>query len=705
MHVERLRIRGYRRLRGDHAFAPGLTLVTGPNEAGKSTLHDAVLRSLFGFSPEERRHRRDGSSAKDERMPWAGGAFGVTLHAHDPRGRAVLVKWDFAGDLVELQDALTGESLLRERPKQRADFEIGRRLVGMTREEFVQVCCLHQQALDTVRPSDELHQALQRAVESAPAQDIGVQGADDRLKKLLSGLGVQSGHYGELPNGELGRLKAREEALRRELESARAQRAELDGVAASLAETQTTRASLGGSATGLQQAPAYPRELVGREGELRNQLARLDARESTLQAEDARESALRVEGARESTLQAEDARESVLRVEGARESAPQAEGDRLTDGAFAPSTDNTFAPPTDTTVAPPAGRWNGRLLGAAFVLAAIGAIGAALVHPALAALLLAAGACAWAGRPRPGRAIPQPAGADPAQEARLREARLQEARLHDARLHELHELREGPLEELRALYRQAGLDSDDLAAAAAAFAERARAAQQSEERLRQIDIQIAQGQTVIEQREMDLSDPAELEVELADVHARREQIELTRDAIRIARETLREAAQATHRRVAPHLNEALQRELPRITRGRYAEGAVDEDLAIKLYAPESGALVPIDQLSRGTRDQVALIQRLEIARLLDPTAGRAPLLLDDPFAHFDSERLRLGVQLIAEVAERRQVILFTEDREVIERVQEADPACALIELPDPVGQIADASQTSAAIVADALAGT
>jgi len=651
MHVERLDIRGYRRLRGGYEFASGLTLVTGPNEAGKSTLHDAVLRSLFGFSPEERRHRRNGSSAKDERMPWAGGPFGMTLRAHGPKGRAVLVKWDFADDLVELQDALTGESLLRERPKQRADFEIGRQLVGMTREEFVQVCCLHQQALDTVRPSDELHQALQRAVESAPAQDIGVQGADDRLKKLLSGLGVQSGHYGELPGGELGRLKAREEALRRELEAARAQRAELDGVAVSLAETQTTRAGLGGSA-GLQQAPAYPRELVGREGELRNQLARLDAREGALQAE----------------------------------------GDRSTDGAL--------VPPTDNAVAPPAGRWNGRLLGAAFVLAAIGTIGAALVHPALAALLLAAGAAAWAGRPRSGRAMPQPAVADPEQEARL-----QEARLHDARLHELHELREGPLGELRDLYRQAGLQSDDLAAAAAAFAERARAAQQSEERLRQIDIQIAQGQTVIEQREMDLSDPAELEVQLADVHARREQIELTRDAIRIARETLREAAQATHRRVAPHLNEALQRELPRITRGRYAEGAVDEDLAIKLYAPESGALVSIEQLSRGTRDQVALFQRLEIARLLDPTAGRAPLLLDDPFAHFDSERLRLGVQLIAEVAERRQVILFTEDAEVIERVQEADPACALIELPDPVGQIADASQAGAVIVADALAGT
>jgi uncharacterized protein YhaN len=94
--------------------------------------------------------------------------------------------------------------------------------------------------------------------------------------------------------------------------------------------------------------------------------------------------------------------------------------------------------------------------------------------------------------------------------------------------------------------------------------------------------------------------------------------------------------------------------------------------------------VSIEQLSRGTRDQVALVQRLEIARLLDATSGDAPLLLDDPFAHFDAERLRLGAELIAEVSGRRQVILFTEDTMVMERMQEACSECTVIELPDPV---------------------
>ena len=37
------------------------------------------------------------------------------------------------------------------------------------------------------------------------------------------------------------------------------------------------------------------------------------------------------------------------------------------------------------------------------------------------------------------------------------------------------------------------------------------------------------------------------------------------------------------------------------------------------------------------------MQRLEIARLLTPTKGKPPLLLDDPLAHYDKERMRYGL--------------------------------------------------------------
>ncbi len=891
MRLERLDIRGYRRLRGTYELAPGLTLITGPNEAGKSTLHDALVRSLFGFSPEERR-RRDGSSPKDERMPWAGGPFGLSLRAHDREGHAVLVTWDFASDLAELQDAVTGKSLLHEQPKQRGDYELGQRLVGMTREEFIQVCCLYQEALDTVRPSEELHAALQRSVESAPAEDIGVQSADERLGKLLSSLGVHGGHYGPLPNGELQRLLTREDTLQDELATSSEQRVELDRIAARLDEARKHRVKLAERATVLQQAslraaaegleqrwkraqtllakqhdrpitePTLQRELVGREQELRNQLAKLDAREPSLVSEVDRCSGEIAEQERAQT----GAQERVAALRGYAQVNPAGEeevrtllADIRASTEETPDEQPTAAPDRDPRVArfrdrrdeliaqraaSEGGQWNNRLLAVALLLAVIGATGAAVVNPALAVLLLAAAACAWAAKSRGSRAdfdsllgfdghsfeqldrarieedrslssfhaaqearentkikqrerrdelhrmleaaIPLHEGdetsgdliqrgeaylsrcdgarklAEAAGEQQRIGARLNELRGPARRLDELKEERKGPAGELRGLYLQAGIDADDLAAAAAAFAEQAKSTQQDEERtkrsdqasaaleelldgateeellrkletargrvheheqahghlaldglpvdpasleparvevereLNRQDVEIAQVQTAVNAREASLVDPADLDVELAQVHARREHVELKRDAIRIARDALDKAAQDTHRRVAPRLNKALRRELPRITRGRYKEGTVDEDLAVKLYAPESGRLVSIEQLSRGTRDQVALIQRLEIARLLDPSAGEAPLLLDDPFAHFDSERLRLGVELIAEVAERRQVILFTENVEVAQKVRDACPSCALIELADPVNRAPDTSKAGMA---------
>ena len=720
MRLERLDIRGYGRLRGSYELAPGLTLVTGPNEAGKSTLHDALIHSLYGFSREERRGRRERSSQKDERMPWTGGQFGLTLRARDREDRTVLAVWDFATDLAVLQDADTGAPLLREKPKRREEYELGTRLVGMTREEFLQVCCLHQEALATVSPSEELRASLQRSLESAPTEEIGVQSADERLRKLLSGLGVHSGHYRELPGGELQRLAVRERALLEELATARSQRAELDSFAASLdeaheryAELAQRKVELTTHAEELQRA-SLQAAAARAQASLRTHVHELELRCTHAIASLA---APQPAGASASDLEDRAAGAPASTLEDRAVGAPTS--DLKGPAAGAPVGPTTGIPEVDPVVArfrerrdellamrahPDRPSWNAGLLAAALVIAAIAAIGAAIVNPALAGLLLGAAALAWAARPQPlqGTGPDSPlADFDGRSFAELDRARIEEDRRLTSLEAERIAERIAAQRELHAA--QAQLRTHEHAHGVLAGESSALDPESPqpdlvglEAQLRETDTQTTRLHTVIGEREAGLADPADLEVQLAEVHSRRERVELERDAVRIARDALRDAAQDTHRRVAPYLNEALRRELPRITRGRYAEGAVDEDLAISLYAPESGTLVNIEQLSRGTRDQVALVQRLEIARLLDPTAGRAPLLLDDPFAHFDPERLRLGAELIAEVAERRQVILFTEDPEVARQIGESCPSCVSIELPDPVRESADAPERSVA---------
>lgn len=189
--------------------------------------------------------------------------------------------------------------------------------------------------------------------------------------------------------------------------------------------------------------------------------------------------------------------------------------------------------------------------------------------------------------------------------------------------------------------------------------------------------------TRIKEREDGGADVAPIEEEIADTERRIARIELARDAIRIARDVLREAARETHRKFAPHLNAALERNLPRITDGRYRKAVVGEDLQIQVEAPEHGRMVPVDLLSRGTQDQIYLVERLEIARLLDRTTGAAPMLLDDPFAHFDAVRLRLALAVLGEVALERQVVLFSEDAGLVGELRELCPECTVITLPEP----------------------
>src|SRR5439155_10696240 len=131
---------------------------------------------------------------------------------------------------------------------------------------------------------------------------------------------------------------------------------------------------------------------------------------------------------------------------------------------------------------------------------------------------------------------------------------------------------------------------------------------------------------------------------------------------------------------APHLNKALKRNLAKITGGRYEEAMVNSDLAVQVVVPEDGRLHSADDLSRATKDQLFLVHRLEIARLLAPTKGTAPLLLDDPFAHYDERRLRYGLEIVAETAQDQQVILFSEEPAIAALAAELCATCIVIEL-------------------------
>ena len=99
-----------------------------------------------------------------------------------------------------------------------------------------------------------------------------------------------------------------------------------------------------------------------------------------------------------------------------------------------------------------------------------------------------------------------------------------------------------------------------------------------------------------------------------------ERLEHVDRVLRLAETELAEAAAETYRDFAPLLNASLEAGISRLTGGRYAHAFVDEELSIRVEAPETGAVVDLDRLSVGTQKQAYLVQRLELVRLLCPGA-------------------------------------------------------------------------------------
>ena len=143
-------------------------------------------------------------------------------------------------------------------------------------------------------------------------------------------------------------------------------------------------------------------------------------------------------------------------------------------------------------------------------------------------------------------------------------------------------------------------------------------------------------------------------------HAERHLASLDRRA-RAARHlwrTLQAHRDAAHRAYVQPYTEALE------TLGRtvYGDGfsvTVDEQLTLATRTLD-GTTVPFEELSGGAKEQLGILARLAVARLVDPTQG-VPVVIDDALGYSDPERLQQMGQVLGASAGGSdvQVILLT----------------------------------------------
>jgi len=159
----------------------------------------------------------------------------------------------------------------------------------------------------------------------------------------------------------------------------------------------------------------------------------------------------------------------------------------------------------------------------------------------------------------------------------------------------------------------------------------------------------------------------EIEEERAAVERRIEELDFERRAVGYAMAQIEEVARDKHSRIAPRLAAAASAFLSEITAGAYEELLIDRDLRISVRIPQTKRIgKDIEQrLSKGTVDQIYLALRLAMVRILSENRESIPMLLDDPFANYDDERLERTMRLLARITENHQILLFTCHEDVV----------------------------------------
>ena len=123
--------------------------------------------------------------------------------------------------------------------------------------------------------------------------------------------------------------------------------------------------------------------------------------------------------------------------------------------------------------------------------------------------------------------------------------------------------------------------------------------------------------------------------------------------------TLNAAERGTMKKAARFLEQRMARDIERVTGGRYRRLRVDEKtLTFTVYSPELDDWIDVRRLSQGTLDQLYLCARLGIVRQVTQPAA-PPLIFDDPFVTFDAERAERALKMLKELAHDFQVIYLT----------------------------------------------
>ncbi len=138
------------------------------------------------------------------------------------------------------------------------------------------------------------------------------------------------------------------------------------------------------------------------------------------------------------------------------------------------------------------------------------------------------------------------------------------------------------------------------------------------------------------------------------------------------------AVQIHKDRAGPVLEKRAGELFATLTGGRYRGFEVDPKQGGEIRILRcDGDELETDELSDGTADQLFLALRLAVVEQFLMAEGPIPVVLDDVLVHFDDDRARYGLETLATIGQKTQVLLFTHHRRIVELAQDVDGAVVI----------------------------
>lgn len=704
LRLSRIRIEGFGRLRGVD-FRPGSdagTVVIAPNESGKSTLASAIVRGLFGF---------DAKADEDRRRPWSGGPFRVQQEwvlgerercriERDFETQEVVVEWsELVGGEPVVESRWSGQPNPRGRSadRRRFDAELTRLLGFSSPEVFVQTSYIGPGRF-AARPVELELLKLLSGGERADFQSALREIEESYYELTRADLSDPSRASKHKPRRIETLLENREQILRTH-ESASTQREARAAAERALGKAQARLAELEAAVESREaQQAAMSRLLILRreEASITKRLDELDAAMSRIAEWE--------EGVRTRTQALEPLVKYVrlpsdylLRLQSVEERRGEV---RRLELELGQATKNSARASRLAAI-----------LGVTSVAVFAGAVGSAALEAPIGVSLslgvagvLLVSAFLWSMRHRnhTRRANAEKRSAlkerlteiehdraelaewsegdsdelDVATETEryerahrlraeldgMKEARASLGNLEalGAERRELAEVQLGAIELERRQILDTHTELEDDAEAERRFAAETR-------RLKEEFASVIGEELTLRRKVADLPTGAE---EVADLDGQLEmfdselaRLKIERDAYRLAHCALLECRDAFVSVVLKRVDERVGSLLDRMTDGRYRRIFTDPQTFEVTVDGAGRTGVTLAALSRATRDQVSFALRLAVVEILARDRVM-PLVLDDPFLHFDDRRLSLAQQVLSEMTRAHQVILLTHDTRV-----------------------------------------